>query len=128
MQAEENQNVNIEGVVDSILFTNPSYGYIVLELDAGDKFITVVGLLGNIEVGEELALTGHYTMHPRFGSQFCADVCTRKLPETSAAILKYLSSGVIKGIGTTLAKRIVDEFGEKTLDIIENEPEKLVNV
>lgn len=128
MQAEENQNVNIEGVVDSILFTNPSNGYIVLELDAGDKFITVVGLLGNIEVGEELALTGHYTMHPRFGSQFCADVCTRKLPETSAAILKYLSSGVIKGIGTTLAKRIVDEFGEKTLDIIENEPEKLVNV
>lgn len=128
MQAEENQNVNIEGVVDSILFTNPNNGYIVLELDAGDKFITVVGLLGNIEVGEELALTGHYTMHPRFGSQFCADVCTRKLPETSAAILKYLSSGVIKGIGTTLAKRIVDEFGEKTLDIIENEPEKLVNV
>lgn len=128
MQAEENHNVNIEGVVDSILFTNPNNGYIVLELDAGDKFITVVGLLGNIEVGEELALTGHYTMHPRFGSQFCADVCTRKLPETSAAILKYLSSGVIKGIGTTLAKRIVDEFGEKTLDIIENEPEKLVNV
>lgn len=128
MQAEENQNVNIEGVVDSILFTNPNNGYIVLELDAGDKFITVVGLLGNIEVGEELALTGHYTMHPRFGSQFCADVCTRKLPETSAAILKYLSSGVIKGIGTTLAKRIVDEFGDKTLDIIENEPEKLVNV
>lgn len=128
MQAEENQNINIEGIVDSILFTNPNNGYVVLELDAGDKFITVVGLLGNIEVGEELSLTGHYTMHPRFGSQFCADVCTRKLPETSAAILKYLSSGVIKGIGTTLAKRIVEEFGDKALDIIENEPEKLVNV
>lgn len=128
MQTEENQSINIEGIVDSVLFTNPNNGYVVLELDAGDKFVTVVGLLGNIEVGEELSLSGHYTMHPRFGSQFCADICTRKLPETSAAILKYLSSGVIKGIGTTLAKRIVDEFGDKALDIIENEPEKLVNV
>lgn len=128
MQAEEKETINIEGVVDTVLFSNPNNGYIVLELDAGDKFVTVVGLLGNIEEGEELSLTGHYTMHPRFGSQFCADVCTRKLPETSAAILKYLSSGVIKGIGTTLAKRIVEEFGDKALDIIENEPEKLVNV
>lgn len=128
MQQDEKQNENIEGIVESVLFTNPSNGYIVLELDIGDKIVTVVGELGNIEEGEELSLTGKYVTHPRFGVQFSADICTRKLPETSAAILKYLSSGVIKGIGATLAKRIVEKFGDKSLEIIENDPDQLVSV
>lgn len=124
----QEDKIIIEGIVDEILFTNPSNGYIVLELDKGDGFVTVVGELGNIEVGEELSLTGKFVQHPRFGSQFNAEICTRKLPETSAAILKYLSSGVIKGIGSTLAKRIVQEFGDKSLEIIENEPEQLLKI
>ncbi len=128
MQTEESQSVKIEGTVDEVLFANPANGYIVLELNKGDEYVTVVGELGNIEAGEELSLTGKYIMHPRYGSQFAAEICTRKLPETSAAILKYLSSGVIKGIGATLAKRIVEKFGDRTLEIIENEPEKLVQV
>lgn len=128
MQGSEKEKVNIEGVVDEILFTNPANGYNVLELDCGDRFVTVVGLLGNVEAGEELSLTGEFTVHPRFGSQFNAEICTRKLPETSAAILKYLSSGVIKGIGNTLAKRIVEKFGDRSLEIIENEPERLIEV
>ncbi len=128
MQSEEKQSVNIEGVVNSVLFSNPSNGYIVLELDTGNEKITVVGELGNIEAGEELSLTGRFTTHPRFGSQFSAEICTRKLPESSAAILKYLSSGVIKGIGATLARRIVEKFGDKTLEIFENEPERLTEV
>lgn len=124
----QEDKIIIEGIVDEILFTNSSNGYIVLELDKGDGFVTVVGELGNIEVGEELSLTGKFVQHPRFGSQFNAEICTRKLPETSAAILKYLSSGVIKGIGSTLAKRIVQEFGDKSLEIIENEPEQLLKI
>ena len=124
----QEDKIIIEGIVDEILFTNSSNGYIVLELDKGDGFVTVVGELGNIEVGEELSLTGKFVQHPRFGSQFNAEICTRKLPETSVAILKYLSSGVIKGIGSTLAKRIVQEFGDKSLEIIENEPEQLLKI
>ena len=124
----QEDKIIIEGIVDEILFTNSSNGYIVLELDKGDGFVTVVGELGNIEVGEELSLTGKFVQHPRFGSQFNAEICTRKLPETSSAILKYLSSGVIKGIGSTLAKRIVQEFGDKSLEIIENEPEQLLKI
>lgn len=118
----------LEGAVDSVLFSNPANGYIVLELDVGGEFVTVVGELGNIEEGEELVVSGDYVKHPKFGMQFRAAFCRRKMPATTNAILKYLSSGVLKGIGKTLAKRIVDEFGEKALEVIENEPELLVKV
>ncbi|MDE5859164.1 MAG: ATP-dependent RecD-like DNA helicase [Oscillospiraceae bacterium] len=126
---EENNNLTeLEGVVDSVLFGNPANGYVVLELEVKDDFVTVVGELGNIEEGEELVVTGEYVKHPKFGMQFKASYCQRKMPVTTNAILKYLSSGVIKGIGKTLAKRMVDEFGDKTLDVIENEPELLIKV
>ncbi len=128
MQNTENELIHIEGTVESVLFCNEQNGYIVLDLDTGSDYITVVGELGTIEEGEELRLTGKYVNHPKFGAQFRAETCERKLPATESAILKYLSSGVIKGIGPTLAKRLVDEFGEKTLDVIENFPEKLTAV
>lgn len=118
----------LEGTVESVLFSNSDNGYIVLELDIGGKLTTVVGELGNIEVGEELVVSGNYVKHQKFGMQFKAVFCRRKMPATTGAILKYLSSGVLKGIGKTLAKRIVDEFGEKALMIIENDPEQLVKV
>ena len=125
---EENQGIIIEGSVDQILFSNPSNGYAVVSLSAKDGDIVVTGELGNVEEGELLSVTGKYVNHPRYGTQFNAEICERKLPETSAAILKYLSSGVIKGIGPTLAKRIVEKFGDKTLEVFENEPERLKEV
>ncbi len=125
---ENDDLITIEGVVESVLFSNPDNGYIVLELDANGDYVTVVGELGNIEEGEVLTVSGEYVRHSRFGMQFRAGYCQRKLPATANAILKYLSSGVIKGVGPTLAKRMVDEFGEDTLDVIENSPEKLVKV
>lgn len=128
MPVTENELIHIEGTVDTVLFCNESNGYIVLDLDTGSDYVTVVGELGTIEEGEELRLTGKYVSHPKFGAQFRAEACERKLPATESAILKYLSSGVIKGIGPTLAARIVGEFGEKTLEVIENSPEELVKV
>lgn len=125
---DENQGIIIEGSVDQILFSNPSNGYAVVGLSTNDGDIVVTGELGNVEEGELLSVTGKYVNHPRYGTQFSAEVCERKLPETSAAILKYLSSGVIKGIGPTLAKRIVEKFGDNTLDIFENAPERLKEV
>lgn len=128
MPNTENELIHIEGTVETVLFCNEQNGYIVLDLDTGGDYVTVVGELGTIEEGEELRLTGKYVTHPKFGAQFRAEACERKLPATETAILKYLSSGVIKGIGPTLAKRMVEEFGDKTLEIIENTPEDLIKV
>lgn len=128
MPNTENELIHIEGTVETVLFCNEQNGYIVLDLDTGGDYVTVVGELGTIEEGEELRLTGKYVTHPKFGAQFRAEACERKLPATETAILKYLSSGVIKGIGPTLAKRMVEEFGDKTLEVIENTPEDLIKV
>ena len=128
MQTADNQLIHIEGTVDTVLFCNEQNGYIVLDLDTGGDYVTVVGELGAIEEGEELRLTGRYVTHPKFGDQFRAEACERKLPATETAILKYLSSGVVKGIGPTLAKRMVEEFGDKTLEIMENSPHELSKV
>ena len=128
MPNTENELIHIEGTVETVLFCNEQNGYIVLDLDTGGDYVTVVGELGTIEEGEELRLTGKYVTHPKFGAQFRAEACERKLPATETAILKYLSSGVIKGIGPTLAKRMVEEFGDKTLEVIENTPENLIKV
>lgn len=125
---EQGRLLKIEGIVDSVLYRNENNGYIVLDLDMGNDMVTVVGELGNIDEGEELSLTGEYITHPKFGVQFRAGICERKLPETAYAIEKYLSAGTIKGIGPTLAKRIVETFGEKTMQVLENSPDKLKNV
>ncbi len=115
----------LDGSVETVVFHNESTGFVVLELNTGDEIETVVGELGNIEAGEELHLTGSYVNHAKFGSQFKASVCERSLPVTSNAIRKYLSSGVVKGIGPKIAERIVEMFGDETLEIIEKTPEKL---
>lgn len=125
---ENNKPTELEGIVNEVMFLNEANGYIVLELDVNGDPVTVVGELGNIEEGEELFVSGEYVTHRKFGMQFRASFCQRKMPATESAILKYLSSGVIKGIGPTLARRIVDEFGDKALEIMENEPEKLVGI
>lgn len=118
----------LSGSVDSIVYLNENNGYCVLILDNGYEPITVVGELGNIDEGEELRLMGKYIDHPKFGPQFKAEVCERKLPSDLSSIRKYLASGVIKGVGPVLAKKIVDKFGEETFYIIENTPQKLVEV
>lgn len=128
MTNSKNDYINIEGTVEDVLFCNEQNGYIVLDLETGGDYVTVVGELGTIEEGEELRLTGKYVTHPKFGAQFRAVACERKMPATESAILKYLASGVIKGIGPTLAKRLVEEFGDKTLEIIENDPDRLATV
>ncbi len=125
---EEKKLIKISGIVDSVVYRNINNGYAVIELDMGDVLTTVVGEIGNVEEGEELELSGEYVNNTKYGVQFRASLCERKLPETVYAIQKYLGSGVIKGIGPALAKSIVEEFGDRSLEIIENSPELLVKV
>lgn len=124
----EQKLLHVEGTVENVLFKNESNGYTVLDLDAGGELITVVGEIGDIEEGESLILEGYYDTHRRFGTQFHAEYCERKLPETVVNIEKYLSTGAVKGIGPGLAKKIVAAFGEKTLDIMENDPHRLAEI
>ncbi len=118
----------LKGDVDSIVYKNEDNGFAVIMLDCGGEPVTVVGEIGDVDEGESLSLMGTYINHPKFGMQFKASLCQRALPQTSTAIKKYLANGVIKGIGPVLAKAIVDRFGEETLDVFENHPERLTEV
>ncbi len=124
----EQKLLHVEGTVENVLFKNEANGYVVLDLDAGGELITVVGEIGDIEEGEGLILEGYYDTHRRFGTQFRAEYCERKLPDTVVNIEKYLGSGAVKGIGPGLAKKIVAVFGEKTLDIMEHDPYRLSEI
>ena len=124
----EQELLHIEGTVESVLYKKETDGYAVLDLDAGGELITVVGELGDVDEGESLILEGYYVTHRKFGTQFRAEYCERKLPDTVVNIEKYLASGAIKGIGPGLAKKIVNTFGAQTLDIMEHDPMRLSEI
>ena len=125
---EQRELSTLQGSVDEIIFRNEDSGFTVLDLDDGNDIVCVVGNLGNVQAGEELKLTGFYTTHPTYGYQFRAEVFERSLPATSNAICRYLSSGVVKGIGPVIARRIVEKFGDDTLKVIEEDPACLSQV
>lgn len=118
----------LTGSVDAVIFRNSDSGFAVLDFISGEELICVVGILPEVQVGEELELMGTFSSHPTYGYQFKAEVCTRKLPATANAIKKYLASGVVKGIGPKIAERIVEAFGDNTLQIIEEHPERLSEI
>ena len=120
--------LHIEGTVEEIIFKSDTTGYVVLDLDAGGELITVVGEIGDTDVGEGLILEGNYETHTKFGTQFKAEYCEKVLPSTAVNIEKYLASGAIKGIGKSLAKKIVRYFGDDTLDIIEHDTYRLSEI
>ena len=122
---EEDQLLEMTGSVEDIVFRNEKNGYTILELNNGQELVTVVGSLPWVSVGEVLHVMGKWTKHPTFGMQFKAEGFERFKPETTDALLKYLSSGAVKGIGPAMAAKIVDAFGENTLKVLEQEPERL---
>ena len=125
-----NTLLELQGSVDKIVFRNEKNGYSVIELSVGDnnEYVTAVGIMPCVSIGEHLKLIGVFKSHPTFGDQFSVEVCERSMPTTVAAILKYLSSGAIKGVGQATAIKLVEAFGEQTLEIIEKEPHRLTEV
>ena len=128
MAQTEKQYQTLSGEVDSIIYKSEDSAYCVLMLNTGDDLVTVVGNFIDVDEGESLTVTGDYTNHSKYGEQFKAVMFERLLPQTTDAILKYLASGAVKGIKAVTAKRLVDEFGEETLDIIENDPQQLTRI
>ncbi len=118
----------LEGYIDHIIFRNSENGYTVLSLDSGGDEITCVGVLSYVGEGEKVELTGQYISHHSYGEQFKIESCTVKTPESEEAVERYLGSGAIKGVGASLAARIVRHFRADTFRIIEEEPERLAEV
>ena len=119
----------LNGAVSAVVFQNYENGYAVLRLrcDTGDT-VTVVGTIPMAAVGERLMVTGRWSSHQNYGKQFEAEFLERLMPQTRAEIVSYLSSRIVKGIGPKTAARIVEHFGERTLQILEQEPARLSEV
>ena len=125
---EEKEQLKISGMVESVVFRSDATGFAVIKLKTGGELVTVIGDLGNIEEGEELTCTGSFEDNHRFGMQFRTQQSERSLPTSSAAIRRYLASGVLESVTEVLAKKIVDTFGEDSLDIIENDYDELTKI
>lgn len=119
----------LQGTIGAIVYQNYDNGYAVLRLKCEDgQLATVVGTIPLPAMGERLMVTGRWSTHQNYGKQFEAEFLERLLPQTSVEILSYLSGRIIKGVGPKMAARIVDCFGDETLQIMEREPERLAQV
>jgi exodeoxyribonuclease V alpha subunit len=121
----------VEGVLERITFANEETGYTIARVAterSGPDLLTVVGPLLGAQIGESLRLTGQWGSHPKYGRQFVVHSYTTVLPATIQGIRRYLGSGLIKGIGPMIADRMVSHFGVDILTVIEEEPERLIEV
>lgn len=114
--------------VEYVIFRNEINGYTVLEVKVQDKKTVAVGKMPWVNTGESLHLVGRWKSHHNFGMQFFVESYERFMPSDCEAIASYLSSGIIKGIGKRMAEKIVDKFGEETLAILENYPDKVCEI
>lgn len=118
----------LKGTVEHIIYSNEDNGYTVMDVGLEDDVITACGVMPYVSDGDSLILWGNWVHNPKYGRQFKVEQYERDMPADSAAILRYLSSRTIKGIGPRLAERIVSAFGDETLDVMENHPEWLADV
>ena len=121
---------SLTGVIERITFHSEESGYSVARLNTGNvkQLITIVGSFANIQAGQTLQVQGNWGEHPQYGSQFQVIKYQETKPATLTGIEKYLGSGLIKGVGPVTAKRIVKHFGLETLEIIENQIDRLSEV
>lgn len=122
----ENAADSLCGFVSACIFESEDSGYKVLEIETedGDLF-TATGVMPDVEIGEKLTASGRFMRHAVYGEQFAVDHYRRELPDDTESLRRYLSSGIIKGIGPTLADRIIDTFQDKTYEVLDAHPEKL---
>ena len=129
VRSMEQESQMIQGTVLAVIYQNPENGYCVLKVrtEQGEA-VTVVGVIPMCVVGERLAIVGRWTRHQSFGQQFEAEFLERLMPETTSEILAFLSSRAVKGIGPKMAEKIVSRFGEKSLNVLEQDPMQLTQI
>ncbi len=125
---QEDKLLEMTGSVEQVIFRNDKNGYSIIEMNNGEELITAVGIMPWVSAGEELRVVGNWINNPNYGTQFKVEAFEHSKPATAAAMLKYLSSGAIKGIGPGTAAKIVDAFGRNALQVLENEPDRLCTI
>ena len=118
----------IECFADETVFRNDENGYTVLVVKCGKTRVSAVGVMPSIAPGEKMRITGEWVEHPVYGRQIKVQAVEIEKPTTLSGIEKYLSSGMIRGIGPATAKLLVKAFGEETLDVLYAEPQRLLEV
>ncbi|MCL2628086.1 MAG: ATP-dependent RecD-like DNA helicase [Oscillospiraceae bacterium] len=128
MSAEQMDKDAVEGIISSIVFSNAENGYTVLRLDTANGIVTAAGCLPGVSLGEHIVMSGTWSTHPQYGEQFKTETFEIKPPSGIEEIFRYLASGAVKNIGPGRAREIVDMFGATSLNIIENDPDKLSSI
>ena len=120
--------MEIKGEVQDIIYQNEVNSYTIAVFDTDEEETTIVGYLPFVQKGDMLKLEGMFVEHKDYGRQFKVNTFEKIMPETAVAIEKFLANGNIKGVGPATAKRIVEKFGENTINILKNEYDRLANV
>lgn len=120
--------MDIIGEVEGIIYRNEVNSYTIAEVETEDDNVTVVGYLPFVNVGDTLKVIGKFVEHKEYGRQFKIDTFEKMMPQTLGALERYLSNGSIKGVGETIAKRIIKKFGEETIYVFKNEPKRLAEI
>ncbi len=120
--------MEIKGQIESIVYHNEENGYTVCNLDVNNELITTVGYMPFASIGDIIKAEGSVINHAVYGEQFKLTTYEKLMPSTVGEVEKYLGSGIIKGVGPATAKKIVDRFGEDTINILRFEPYKLSNI
>ena len=128
--ADENEKlIKLSGSVEQVIYANEENGYMVCDLGTDDDdLITITGIMPYISEGDSLIVYGEWKHNPKYGRQFVVTQYERYMPANASAILRYLSSGAVKGIGKKTALKIVEEFGDNTLEVLENHPDWLSDI
>jgi len=121
--------IKLSGSIEHVIFANEDNGFAICDMGTDtDDLITITGILPYIGEGDLVTVYGRWVHNPKYGRQFKVEQSEKQLPADRASILRYLSSGTIKGIGPKTASRIVDEFGDETFDVMENHPDWLAQI
>ena len=118
----------LEGTIEGTVFRNQENGYSVVTVRSGRSEVTVIGTLPELSPGEQAIFTGDWTEHRTYGRQFRCSGCELKIPTTLLGIERFLGSGLIHGVGPSTAALIVAAFGEDTLTVLSEHPERLCEV
>ena len=116
------------GEVGDIIYYNETNSYMIAEFDTEEEQTTIVGYLPFVASGDNLKIIGNFVEHKKYGRQFKVETFEKLMPQTVGALEKYLANGNIKGVGEALAKRIVNQFGEETIQVFKTEPQRLAEV
>ena len=121
--------VKLSGSIERVIYANDENGYAICDLGTDtDELVTITGTLPYIGEGDTVTVWGKWVHNPKYGRQFKVEQSEKQLPADKASMLRYLSSGTIKGIGPKIAQRIIDEFGDEAFDVIENHPDWLAEI